>query len=284
MSPVLPFGGCVLILTIAACLKAGPATQRERASESFGVPSKVAGGCPSTTVGLSSQTVDRSDADLSSDSGGVAEAGRLAVQREWTPQPQGSRVLMFREAQVGMLANRGQRTTWTFITSGVSVLVRVEKQQSFGRIPHLDPESIRPDKWLAPTRTEYAGVATAQVPPFTLRLQRNFGTREPEELLLNCANKTIQVHPALATLVEGWKNDDDTMAPASWAPARTEPVRVLNCRPAAALWTFSDGLSFGRGRLGTAKNPELLGVEWGFVNSDMVIQEGGYRWILSGAL
>ena len=31
----------------------------------------------------------------------------------------------------------------------------------------------------------------------------------------------------------------------------------------------------------TATEPERVGVEWAHVNSDMVIQQGGYRWMTS---
>ena len=183
-----------------------------------------------------------------------------------------------------MLIDPPQRTTWSLITLGVSVLLRVEGQTAVTHILSLDRRSIQPDMWSPPTRTEYAGTATARTPPFTLKLQRKFGARYPEELELTCATKIILVHPAFATLVEGWKNNDDSMEPANWAPARTERVQVLNCKPSGEAGADSEGLSFARGKPATVKDLEMVGVEWAYVNSDMVIQEGGYRWIPSFSL
>ncbi len=106
---------------------------------------------------------------------------------------------------------------------------------------------------------------------------------------LRCAYKTLAVHPSFAELVEGWKHDDDTMEPASWAPARTLRVRGLVCtgvEDGGLALPFTEALSFVRpGHLG---KEAWGGVEWGFTNSDMVIQEGGLRFIpamaTSGAL
>jgi hypothetical protein len=205
-------------------------------------------------------------------------------QRPWTPQPAGSSLLVFREVQIGMLPGRGRRETWTLIRSGNAVLVRLEEQSSAATIAHLNRESLDPGKWLPATPTEYAGTATANASGFRMTLHRNFGTHEPEQLVLDCAPKTVVVHPVFATLVEGWVNSDDTTKPATWAPARTERVQALNCREPDGLGTFSDGLSFVSGKGATKKDPALSGVEWAFVNSDMVIQQGGYRWIPSFSL
>lgn len=168
--------------------------------------------------------------------------------------------------------------------SGASALLRVEEQSTTDGIPHLDRTSIAPDVWSPPLRTEYVGAATARAAPFALKLQRSFGAREPKELVLNCSARSIQVHPVFATLVEGWKNNDDSMEPAAWAPPRTERIQALSCKPTGNPSTFGDGLSFVKGKAATAKDLEVSGVEWAFVNSDMVIQEGGYRWIPSFSL
>ncbi len=112
-----------------------------------------------------------------------------------------------------------------------------------------------------------------------MTLQRRFGTYEPATLVLDCAAKTVSVHPDFATLVEGWKNDDDTREPATWAPSRTTRVTGLACTLHDAEWPFyfGVGLLFAAGQ--TTVKSETAGVEWAFVNSDMLIQEGGYRFI-----
>jgi hypothetical protein len=278
---------CTSLLGVSACTGTHPPTKTQNTNPPPpGVAASLGSVRSSPTSGPAPQLRDRADASnvVSSINESAPDAGQPVPLPEWSAQPTGSTVLVFRDVYVGMLPARGRRTTWSLITSGVSVLLRVEEQIASRPMPHLDRTSIQPDSWSAPTRTEYAGTATAQSPPFAFKLRRNFGVREPKELALNCAAKTIQVHPAFATLVEGWTNSDDSMEPAAWAPARTERIQALNCKPTGETPSFSDGLSFVRGRPATAKDLEMSGVEWGFVNSDMVIQEGGYRWIPSFSL
>ena len=200
----------------------------------------------------------------------------VAPQPNWTPAPTGSTTLVFREAQIGSLPARGRRDTWTLIRAGASVLLRVEAQSSIRTIHDLDAGSLAQDQWHPPERTEYAGTARGTA----LKLTRNFGDVEPKELALTCTNKTIDVHSAFVTLVKGWTFNDDSMQPASWAPPRVERVTVLNCKsPSDSSSNFHDGLSFSKPKRETTKESEMVGVEWVFVNSDMVIQQGGYRWL-----
>jgi hypothetical protein len=208
------------------------------------------------------------------------DAGPPAPTPEWTPAPAGSATLLFREVYVGMLPFRQRRTTWTLIQAGTAILLRVEDQIAKTPFTRLDRTSTFPEGWHAAERSEYAGKASAASPPFTVTLNRSFGVRTAPDLVLTCAARTIPVHPALAALVEGWQRMDDTMEPAVWAPPRTENVGVLACKGGGDR-TFGDGLSFARPRKETTTDPRLVGVEWAHVNSDMVIQEGGYRWITS---
>ncbi len=94
-----------------------------------------------------------------------------------------------------------------------------------------------------------------------------------------CSHKTIQVHPASATLVKGRKRDDDSMTSTRWTPSRIETSSALVCTSTPELLLpFTKELAFVTPRR-VANNEEARGVEWSFVNSDMVIQQGGYRWI-----
>lgn len=206
------------------------------------------------------------------------DAGTIALQPAWTPAPPNSTTMSFRETYLGVLPRPHRRTTWTLVQSGTAVLLRAEDQIAKHPFDHLDRTSTFPDGWGAPVRSEYAGAASSASGPFTLTLKRSFGAHEPADLVLKCAPRTIAVHPAFASLVEGWKRMDDSMEPPSWAPPRTENVTVLSCNEAERR-SFEDGLSFAKPKKETATEPELVGVEWAHVNSDMVIQQGGYRWI-----
>jgi hypothetical protein len=206
----------------------------------------------------------------------------------WTEPPADSSVLVFREVLVGALPFPSRRNTWTLIVSGRRVIVRFEAQWAKESIAHLDRTSQDPDRWMPADRVEYTGEA-ARSAPLAATLTRRLGADEigpsehrriavPKTLSLQCAVQAIRVHPAFATLVEGWKNDDDSMEPAAWAPPRTEPVaNATACKVDGLTLAFTGALYFARGRK-TAKE-ETVGVEWAFVNSDMVVQEGGFRWI-----
>jgi hypothetical protein len=197
----------------------------------------------------------------------------------WTAAPAGSTTRIFREVLVGKLPARAYRNTWWLLSSSAQAYLRMEEQRSTSALPVLDRTSHFPTEWSAPIRSEYVGSLTRTTPPFTLKLQRRFGPHEPAALTMDCAAKTIAVHPAFATVVEGWKNDDDTMEPATWAPARTERVAAVCCKPVGSDWSFpfAEGLCFASGK--TTAKEQTAGVEWAFVNSDMVIQQGGYRFI-----
>lgn len=205
-----------------------------------------------------------------------ATAPKAPPQPNWTTPPTGSTTLVFREAHIGALAARGRRFTWTLIRAGSSVLLRVEAQSSLRTIHDLESGSLSPDQWGPPERTEYAGSATGS----SMQLARTFGELEPKELPLTCTNKSIDVHSAFVTLVKGWRRNDESMQPASWAPPRVDRIPVLNCKdPKERTSNISDGLSFAKPKHETPQESEMVGVEWVFVNSDMVIQQGGYRWL-----
>ena len=214
-----------------------------------------------------------------------AADGELAgPPHPWTAAPAGSTRRIFRELLVGQLPGSALRNTWWLFYVGNQAYLRVEEQRTESSMPHLDRTSHFPESWSAPVRTEYVGRLTRSTPPFTLTLTRSFGPHEPAALTLGCAATTVSVHPAFATLVEGWKNDDDSMEPGTWAPPRTERVPAISCKPSGADWPFpfGQGLCFAAGK-STAKL-QTAGIEWAFVNSDMVIQEGGYRFIPSFAV
>jgi hypothetical protein len=185
---------------------------------------------------------------------------------------------------MGILPSHAQRITWTLVTAKSSAFLRVESQSSVRNLSHLNRESVQASEWQPPTRAEYSGAAAPATPPFKLVLQKTLGKGQPE-MTLACTSKTIDVHPAFVTLVEGWARPDDMNEPASWAPPRTESVRVLYCRPPEGVQSihigessFGEGLAFAAARAATSREPEASGVEFAFVNSDMVIQQGGYRW------
>jgi hypothetical protein len=106
----------------------------------------------------------------------------------------------------------------------------------------------------------------------------------PATLKLACKVEQVSVLPAGAALVPGKKRNDDTTSPARWQPGTRERVAGLRCD----LTTDGDGrplrhvretwplVFVNPPRTGAAPGP---GVEWAYVNSDQVVQEGAYRWM-----
>ncbi|MFO0614303.1 MAG: hypothetical protein U0414_17075 [Polyangiaceae bacterium] len=106
----------------------------------------------------------------------------------------------------------------------------------------------------------------------------------PEGLVLTCRDEGISVHAAGATLSGGARvapssKDGGGAARGVWTPATTETVGARLCSwsaaPARALY-FKWSAAFVAP---TARSP---GVEWAYENSDMVLQDGGYRWLPAG--
>ena len=198
-----------------------------------------------------------------------------------TPARTAADTLVFRETLVGMLP-MGIQQTWTFIREGDGVHLTVETRNAKATFRRLDRTTHFEDRWLPPhRRVEYAGKITGTATKLSIALARTGGDEAaPATLSLRCADRMLAVHLAFAELVEGWKHDDDTMEPASWAPARTVRVRGLVCtgvEDGDLALPFTEALSFVRpGHLG---KEAWDGVEWGFTNGDMVIQEGGLRFI-----
>lgn len=209
----------------------------------------------------------------------VAKASSSPAPRPQPAAPAASTTWVFRETYIGELPGVGRHLTWTLTRSGQQVVLRLEEQVAKQRFGQLDRTSHDPGQWGPAVRSEFAGTLTRAVPPFTGTLQRRAGSYGEATLQLSCANKPVQVHPAFATLVAGWKNNDDSMEPAAWAPARSERVTALHCQLTPPSEHFSVGLALVPPRPETEKNLAVAGIEWVFVNSDMVIQEGGYRWL-----
>ncbi len=221
---------------------------------------------------------------------GAAPAG--PPPREWAALPADSRVLVFRDLYLGALPYPSRRNTWTLVLLDGSARVRFESAQAKSSFKELDRSSHDATAWSVTSRLEYEGTLVGQ-PPRSLQLKLIAGGEAPApgqvptvplELRMACAEQSIDVHPAFVTLVPGWKYDDDSMEPATWAPARTQRERALLCKLEAEpslLLPFTTGLAFVPAK--KADRLDAVGVEWAFNNSDMVLQQGGYRYLPASA-
>jgi hypothetical protein len=194
---------------------------------------------------------------------------------------------VFRELYVGALPHPSRRQTWTLILAKRTAILRVESETAKEAFRAIGPDNQLVERWGTHMHAEYTGELTS-ASPLRMTLGLHVGSDDAmklaSRLALDCTIGAIRVHPAYATLVQGWKHPDDSIEPASWAPSRTDLVSDAKLCKAAGeerfggTFPFTTSLAFVRGR--ELPNGEVArGVEWSFVNSDMVIQEGGYRWI-----
>jgi hypothetical protein len=109
----------------------------------------------------------------------------------------------------------------------------------------------------------------------------------PSKLDLVCKNETLRVRSPMATLTPGIKRNDDTMTRPTWSPGSTEALpnawvcTVVQDVPEDVLLWFTKAMAFAPMRKSAAS---LGGVEWAFANDDMVLQDGGYRFVPESSL
>lgn len=212
-----------------------------------------------------------------------AAAPGSSVARE--PAPKLER-RVFRQVLVGMLSRTATRLTWILSSNAVQTDLDLYCQTATttGRGLRLTGAEQDDAIWGDAVRVSYFS-STPKAVSGAKEVEYVFASRPhpaampcltpPEGIALRCKDESIDVHPAGATL--GRSNDrSDDSASGVWTPATREHVRARLCTwsvaPARALWpTWSVALVAP-----TARSP---GVEWAFENSDMVLQDGGYRWL-----
>jgi hypothetical protein len=200
---------------------------------------------------------------------------------------------------VGALVFPPKRLTWTLFRSlplaptrvGSAVHLRVLCQEGKARGARgvsLTGKENEEATWVAPTLTEYAGTVI-RTSPLTYRLSSDAGTSAlaacepfPARLRLECHSAQISVLAAGAALIPGKKLSDDRMSPSRFQPSRRERVSALRCDLASesdpATWP-SRHVPREWPLLFAAPSGSAVGVEWAYENSDMVVQEGAYRWM-----
>ena len=190
--------------------------------------------------------------------------------------------LVFRQISVGLITV-ARRYTW--ILSRAPGRARLHLLCQRGITPHGErgnrvngtenDESV----WGPPVLTVYAGPRTAQT-PLSYRLDAVAGSTgdddcasPPPVLLLSCRPGSVPVLAAGAVLESQRR----------WRPPAAQRVAALLCDmtdedgdkshdPIKYLWPGWP-LAFA------ARRGDSAGIEWAFENSDMVVQEGAYRFL-----
>jgi hypothetical protein len=185
---------------------------------------------------------------------------------------------------VGLISFQSTRRTWTLTRGATRARLEVACQNAAkGGRPaalRLDGEENQEAVWLPRDAAAYAGAETGKRPlSYRLALVGDPGRGSacrvlPQHLVLSCVSSRVQVRRAGATLVAGEKGP-------RWSPAAREDVASLRCDARGeddddvkwvALWPDA-AFEFAPGRHGSP------GLEFAFENSDMVLQDGGYRWM-----
>jgi hypothetical protein len=198
----------------------------------------------------------------------------------------------FRQILVGQIVGAPRRFTWILARTPTRTRLRLICQSGTPVPGHpgisLDGEERAEARWSAPIVTDYAGVPAGETgaDTATYRLTVTAGpagetpcSKVPSVLLLVCRPEGVPVLQAGAVLLV-------TPRPPHWKPRASERVAALRCDPSAPAEGAPDPgdaplsplyrdwpLVFAPSRGGAA------GIEWAYENSDMVAQEGAYRWM-----
>ncbi len=201
---------------------------------------------------------------------------------------------VFRQLMMGKLPATSRRL-WTLLRGAGIVRLRTTCQgpteQSglmYGSITGREQDDAL---WSTTGWLDYVGTVVASGGE-RYRLARSAGGGEgctgPEAIELRCAAASVAALAPRAALIPGNKRDDDTMRPARWQPPTRSAAPALRCLVALdageqepfRFWLHPLVDPFPL--LFTAPTAARPGVEWAFENSDMVVQEGAYRWMPGG--
>lgn len=247
---------------------------------------------PAAAAPSSTSLVDAAPPVSSAPSASASAVATAPPAPAFPPLPEGAITVVFRDLLVGALPYPSLRATWTLATTDDRVVLRLVEEKARASFEHLDATTESANGWRDAVLTAWAGDRPAAKTLGTFELHRVYGPAHtaptdprrpraelPETLKLSCAPRALRVHPVGAALRPGKKRDDDTMTRATWQPAGTESVGgALVCTVApSVLHGFTEALAFVSAR--SAGPKPHGGVEWAFDNSDMVIQEGGYRFL-----
>lgn len=183
---------------------------------------------------------------------------------------------IFRQLEVGAIRAVPSRTTWFFDRLHGEARLRVLCQLGNSGPTDITLRGDEDDdaRWDAPVETIYVGSRSGNAYAMTAldgAVEVAACEVMPAALKLECEDAVVPVLPAGALLLRGKPRSDGSSSPAHWQPGKREQVRAERC-------TVTGTLVGERWKLVFPKAPGR-GVEWVFVNSDMILQEGAHRWM-----
>lgn len=193
----------------------------------------------------------------------------------------------FRHLLVGAIIARPSRITWVLDRHRVDARLRVLCQLGVDDAKlgmSLDGKENDEAIWEPAVETVYLGRRSGDAYALTAvagAVDVPDCEALPATMKLTCKAESVAVRPAGAALVPVKSRDNSAAGHGRWKPGTREQVAAERCeltndkgdpalRGHAESWRLVFAKAAGRG------------IEWAFVNSDMVIQEGGYRWMPTG--
>jgi len=209
----------------------------------------------------------------------MAPCSQVGPEREGTSVER----RVFRQLFVGALVNPPARITWVLCQARPSARLETFCQTASAPAAgmRLDGSEQAESAWAEPALSTYEGSSVrADGVGYRFSVVRRVGDMRapacrllPAEFVLQCRQGTVPVHEARAVLLPGSKRNDDTQRAAQWQPPTVERVDVLECTSDA----LAPALTWGRPLVFAPPRGGRLGIEFAFENSDMLVQDGGYR-------
>lgn len=207
-------------------------------------------------------------------------------------EPPAAGARSFRHLLVGALMRAPIRLTWTEWTHDVHTRLRVACQEGGGaKIPGLGRPGLAgvaltgkendARYWFPPVVTDYQEAdATHDLVAVSLPPAHGGCSGIPAKLRLTCKPDRVAVLAVGAALIPGGtKPDDPGHRPPTWRPSTRKTVDAERCD--ATLPDSSPGSSFLADTI--AEQPLVWvadhPIEWAFENSDVVVQQGAYRFM-----
>lgn len=183
---------------------------------------------------------------------------------------------VFRQLEVGAIRAVPSRMTWFFDRlhgeARLRVLCQLGNSGSTGITLRGDEDDDA--RWDAPVETTYVGFQSGDSYTMTAvggAVDVTDCEAMPATLKVACEDAVVPVLSAGALLLRGKQRSDGSSSPAHWQPGKREQVRAERCEVTGKSVTQEWKLVF-------PKAPGR-GVEWVFVNSDTLLQEGAHRWM-----
>ena len=187
-----------------------------------------------------------------------------------------------RQTWAGKVVAKPKQVTWVLDRSMGRVGLRVSCRRGRGAL-RLNGEETNEAAWQPAVTTEYTGVEIDAAGP-SYRFTSLATSREAvachgldAPFTLACRAAEVAVLQRGARLVVGARDEAHELPPWHWEPPNEDHVRAWLCDVVAPEKGGAPAFGGNPVAFPDARDP-ARGIEWAYENSDMVVQQGAYRW------